>query len=164
VKIRSKSNDKVELLMTPMIDIVFQLLVFFIMSFKIVAQEGDFNVKMPLGFSGPGQPDLSAPVPLKVRLVAGPDGSIANIMFNDQSFGTEFEALRNRVISFLTPDRTPGSGSDNTEIELDCDYDLHYEEVIKAITAVSGYVKDNNEIERLVERIKFSPPRPPRGG
>ena len=28
--------------MTPMIDIVFQLLVFFIMTFKIVSQEGDF--------------------------------------------------------------------------------------------------------------------------
>ena len=39
---------KVEMQMTPMIDIVFQLLTFFIMSFKIVAAEGDFDIKMPL--------------------------------------------------------------------------------------------------------------------
>ena len=51
MKIRNRddrSEDKIELQMTPMIDIVFQLLVFFIMTFKIVTQEGDFNIKMPL--------------------------------------------------------------------------------------------------------------------
>ena len=31
-----------------MIDIVFQLLVFFLFTFRIATQEGDFNVKMPL--------------------------------------------------------------------------------------------------------------------
>ena len=40
-------QDKIELQMTPMIDIVFQLLIFFIMTFKIVSMEGDFNIKMP---------------------------------------------------------------------------------------------------------------------
>ena len=40
-------NEKIELQMTPMIDIVFQLLVFFIMTFNVVAQEGDFNIRMP---------------------------------------------------------------------------------------------------------------------
>ena len=45
-------DDTVELNMTSMIDIVFQLLVFFIMTFKIVAQEGDFNVRMPAAASG----------------------------------------------------------------------------------------------------------------
>ena len=43
----SSGQDKIELQMTPMIDIVFQLLIFFIMTFKIVAQEGDFNINMP---------------------------------------------------------------------------------------------------------------------
>ena len=43
-----RSEENVELMMTPMIDIVFQLLVFFIMTFKIVAPEGDFNIKMPM--------------------------------------------------------------------------------------------------------------------
>jgi biopolymer transport protein ExbD len=42
MKIKSRVPNKVELNMTPMIDIVFQLLIFFIMSFKIAAQEGDF--------------------------------------------------------------------------------------------------------------------------
>ena len=48
------TDEKIELQMTPMIDIVFQLLIFFIMTFKIVAQEGDFNIKMPLASSAGG--------------------------------------------------------------------------------------------------------------
>jgi biopolymer transport protein ExbD len=51
-----RKNDKIELQMTPMIDIVFQLLVFFIMTFKIVSQEGDFNIKMPLAAQQAGAP------------------------------------------------------------------------------------------------------------
>ena len=50
MKIRGKrpsKDEKIELQMTPMIDIVFQLLVFFIMTFNVVAQEGDFNIRMP---------------------------------------------------------------------------------------------------------------------
>ena len=42
MQIRNANNEgeKIELQMTPMIDIVFQLLVFFIMTFKIVSMEG----------------------------------------------------------------------------------------------------------------------------
>ncbi len=39
--------DKVEMQMTPMIDIVFQLNIFFLFTFKIVLPEGDFNIRMP---------------------------------------------------------------------------------------------------------------------
>ncbi len=35
--------------MTPMIDVVFQLLIFFMLTLKIIAPEGDFNINMPLG-------------------------------------------------------------------------------------------------------------------
>ncbi len=38
---------KAELQMTSMIDIVFLLLIFFILTFKIAPQEGDFNIKLP---------------------------------------------------------------------------------------------------------------------
>ena len=43
-----------ELTITAMIDVVFLLLAFFIMTFKIVAPEGDFRVNMP----------QAAPVPI----------------------------------------------------------------------------------------------------
>ena len=153
-------NDKIEIPMTPMIDIVFQLLVFFIMTFRIVAQEGDFNVKMPLTAPSEGLPDPDQLPPMKVRLQAHPSGEIAQISLNDQPLGTSFVTLHNRIRDVIGDDHGPGSIRETAEIELDCDYNLRYEYVIRAITAVSGYLDDHRNIVRLVERVKFSPPRP----
>jgi biopolymer transport protein ExbD len=145
--------------MTPMIDIVFQLLVFFIMTFKIVSQEGDFNIKMPLAAPSTGLPDDEQLPPMKVRLRAGANGNLAQISLNDNTFGVNFESLHNYIIGIIGDERGPGSVQDTAEIELDCDYNLRYENVVKAITAVSGYVDDDGNIVKLVEKIKFAPPR-----
>ena len=45
---RTRPHDTIRLQMAAMIDVVFLLLVFFVMTFRIVPVEGDFNVKMPL--------------------------------------------------------------------------------------------------------------------
>ena len=34
--------------MTPMIDVVFQLMIFFMLTLKIVTEEGNFDINMPL--------------------------------------------------------------------------------------------------------------------
>ena len=44
---KTNPDAKVEMQMTPMIDIVFQLLTFFIMTFKIIAAECDSDIKLP---------------------------------------------------------------------------------------------------------------------
>ena len=71
----SRKDEKVELQMTPMIDIVFQLLIFFIMTFKIVAMEGDFNIKMPSAAPSSGEPDPLQDTPLMLTLKANDDGT-----------------------------------------------------------------------------------------
>ncbi len=153
------ADEKIELQMTPMIDIVFQLLVFFIMSFKIVAQEGDFNIKMPLAAVREGLPDDSDLLPLRVTLRAGEDGRLAGIQLNDNRFSS-FAELHNYLIGIVGGDDP--SVRESAEVELDCDYNLHYEHVIEAITAVSGYVDSaTGQVVRLVEKIKFSPPKEP---
>ena len=154
----SSGQDKIELQMTPMIDIVFQLLVFFIMTFKIVSQEGDFNIKMPLAAPAAGAPDDLQLPPMKVRLRAGGGGVLAGMSLNDKGVGT-MEALRLEIIGVVGDDRGPGSIQETAEVELDCDYGLRYEHVIQAITAVSGYIDDTGNVVKLVEKIKFAPPR-----
>ncbi|HWA99756.1 MAG TPA: biopolymer transporter ExbD, partial [Pirellulales bacterium] len=121
---RKPMSDKVEQQMTPMIDIVFQLLTFFVMSFKIASQEGDFNIKMPLGFSPGGVTETQ---PIKVRLVAAKGGTLGEIRIGDRGLGTSFQALQNEVAAM--------AGAD-LEVEFDCDYDLHYNNVMNAISAV----------------------------
>jgi biopolymer transport protein ExbD len=153
-------NDKVEISMTPMIDIVFQLLVFFIMTFKIVAQEGDFNVKMPLTAPSDGPPPVDQLPPMKVRLQAHSSGDLAQISLNDRPLGRGFLQLHDEIRDIIGDDRGPGSIQQTAEIELDCDYNLRYEYVISAVTAVSGYLDENRNIVKLVEKVKFSPPRP----
>ena len=155
-------DDRVEIQMTPMIDIVFQLLIFFIMTFKVVSMEGDFNIKMPLAAPSEGLPDEDKLPPMKIRMIAGANGRLAQMSLNDTTFGTdgaEFERLHKYIIGIVGDERGPGSVQDTAEIELDCDYNLEYDFVIKAITAVSGYVDADGNIVRLVEKIKFAPPR-----
>ncbi|HTN74580.1 MAG TPA: biopolymer transporter ExbD [Pirellulaceae bacterium] len=154
----SGAPEKVEINMTPMIDVVFQLLSFFVMSFKVVVAEGDFNVKMPLAAPRQGVPDDTLLPPMKVRLQADGNGNLASIKLNDNSFGTSFEQLRDYIIGVVGDERGPGSIQETAEVELDCDFGLKYENVVKAITAVSGY-KQGDDVVRLVEKIKFSPPR-----
>ena len=156
---RHGDEDKVELQMTPMIDIVFQLLVFFIMTFKIVTPEGDFNIKMPAAAPSEGIPEPDALPPIKVRLTASPSGALSQIRFGNRSLGGDFKQLRQAVIDMLGEEPSPGVLA-TTEVELDCDYQLRYEYVIEAITAVSGYV-DDDRIVKVIEKIKFAPPRRP---
>jgi biopolymer transport protein ExbD len=162
MKIRHSTSgapDKVEQQMTPMIDIVFQLLTFFIMSFKIATVEGDFSIKMPLAAPSQGKPDPENLLPpIQVRLTAGPDGQLTGIRMGQRALPS-FAALHQEIIGIVGTESGPGTLADQSEVELDCDYDLRYENVISAITAISGYVTPDRRIVKLIEKIKFAPPR-----
>jgi biopolymer transport protein ExbD len=144
--------------MTPMIDIVFQLLAFFVMTFKIISPEGDFNVKMPLAAPSPGLPAPDQLPPITVRLRATPEGELAGIQFGQRVLGRDFGALRQQIREIIGDNSGPGVVQD-TEVELDCDFNLRYEYTMSAITAISGYVTPDGRIAKLVEKIKFAPSR-----
>ncbi|MEZ6133592.1 MAG: biopolymer transporter ExbD [Pirellulaceae bacterium] len=151
---RSKQQDKTELSMTSMIDIVFLLLVFFVMTFKISAQEGDFNVKMPK--KGDGAAADTTDLPIKLKLKSNGNGQLQEIVINDtRSFGRDWESLRGWIVQNVADEAGP-TDEEGPEVEIDLDYDLHYIHVIEAITAVTGY-RSGNDIVRLVDRIKFTP-------
>ncbi len=156
-KSATTSVDKIEQQMTPMIDIVFLLLIFFMFSFKIASPEGDFNIKMPVASQVTTETETPA-IPIKVRLRADAAGNLAAIVMNDRDLGTDFGQLQLQIISIVGGDAGPGSAADTTECELECDYHLRYETVIEVITAISGYV-EGNQIVKLIQKIRFSPPR-----
>jgi biopolymer transport protein ExbD len=162
--IQRGTSEDVELQMTPMIDIVFQLLVFFVMTFKIAMPEGDFNIKMPLAAPSEGIPEPDQLPPIKVRMTARSNGTLGQIQFGNRPLGSgpkSFDLLRQRIIDLVGKEPGP-STLESTEVELDCDYNLRYEFVVEAITAVSGYVdKDTGGVVKVIEKIKFAPPRPP---
>lgn len=158
MQFKTHAPEKVEMQLTSMIDVIFLLLIFFIMTFKISAQEGDFNIKMPIG-GGQGAMDTTN-IPIKLRLRANVDGEITDIVVDEgRSFGNDFTQLRAFILQ-LTGGNAPPNPDEGPEVEIDLDYNLRYEHVIAAITAVTGQ-RQGDQIERLVERIKFAPPRKP---
>ena len=155
---REPLSDKIPIDMTPMIDIVFQLLTFFIMTLKIATQEGDFNIRMPLAAPRAGTPDPNQLPPMKLRMTADSAGNLTSLVLNERSFSgpDRWKQLNNHIAGIVGA----GSAAQSAEVELDCDYNLKYENVIEAITAVSGELSQDGQLVKLVEKIKFSPPRP----
>lgn len=155
---KGAKSDKIELQMTAMIDVVFQLLVFFIMTFNVVEAEGDFAIQLP---GAPAQETLDdvAPVKLKLKMTANGDGSLKTLTLNGTTIDS-FAALHGRILDMLDG----GSSSDEQaeyEVEIQCDFDLHYDNVIRAITAVSGerkMIAGKDEIITLIDKIRFAHP------
>ena len=158
MKIRNRAGEvKQEVNMTAMIDIVFLLLIFFMVTLKIVVQEGDFSVRMPLASNSSGAVD-DTELPLKLRLLADQNGRLVSMAMNDSQLGTDFDALRDTVIKLVSGTKPGDGAATGPEVEIDTDYNLRYEYVIRAITAVSGY-KVGDQTVKLIEKIKFAKPR-----
>ena len=153
---RKKSNPRQSKIdMTPMIDVVFNLLVFFVMTFKIIAPEGDFNIKMPPKGAPPDSIDIPAE-PIRVRLSANPGGGLSLISFGEKPLGRDFMALRKAVLQYVSARGGPGKA--NAEVELNPDPHLRWEFVIEAFTAVSGEIK-GGQIYKICDKVKFAPRR-----
>jgi biopolymer transport protein ExbD len=151
--------DKVEVPMTPMIDVVFQLIIFFLFSFKIVLPEGDFNIRMPSAAAARSM-DISESIPTPLVMKADADGKLTEMRLGGRSFGIgpdAFLRLHQQIRGMVSDAGGPGT-ADDLEIEIDADYNLNYEHVMRAMTAITGYI-ENGEPHKLIERVKFTPPK-----
>jgi biopolymer transport protein ExbD len=148
---KSPDDVKCEMQMTPMIDIVFQLLTFFIMTFNIVQAEGDLAIRMPVDKDeGPPAPTTAVDIPLRVVLTAGAGGNLAGVRVGDepladvQSLRTHFERLAAR-----NPD-----SAESVQVDLICDDDLDYTHMLAALTAVSGK-REAGKVVPLVKDVRI---------
>jgi biopolymer transport protein ExbD len=134
------------------------LLVFFIMTFKVVAMEGDFNIKMPLASESADSLDEELPDLITVRLNAGENGNISSITVDDSEIlreATMFSDLTSIVEERLAAEGDPERTSE-TEVEFDIAYNLKYSYTVQAIAAVSGKVLPDGEgIKTLIKKVKF---------
>jgi biopolymer transport protein ExbD len=166
VRIGNASGDfeRVDLMMMPMIDICFQLLIFFVANMRILSPEGSFSVEMPAAAAqaGPSNSnDESQLPPIRVRIAANKSGDMAGIRIGRRVIPS-FEDLRKEVQKICNAERGPAAAGMTPEVEFECDYNLRYENVIEAVTAVTGYLADNDQtVVRLVEKIRFIPTAKP---
>ena len=156
---KSEKTNVVGVNMTPMIDIVFQLIIFFMLSLRLYSAEGDFSIKMPLAAPQEGLPDEVQTPPVKIRLRADAKGNLAGITMGRRRL-SNFKELQHQVREIAGLDRGPTGTPGSAEVELDCDYNLKYKYVINVLTAISGYMaEDKLSIVRIIEKIRFAPPR-----
>ena len=90
---RTREKVKIRPPMTPMIDIIFQLLIFFLLTSSFPLHEGYLTTNLPR-YSGPNDGRLPIPDMLKVGLVQrGASGSEVEIFFDGRLVLPDFRAL-----------------------------------------------------------------------
>lgn len=188
MKIRGgRKTEKIEPQMAPMIDIVFLLLIFFMLTLKIVEPEGDFSINMPIGKSVPTDQD-PAPPPLNVRMTSDPrTGWLVSLKVgNTELFANTsapgvadaaeaqaarakkaFEELNRMVLEHINSIGGLDSPQmKKQEVEIDGDFELNSRYLIKAIGACRGAMRRNTDgtyhMVDYITNIKFAPPHKPR--
>lgn len=130
---RAREETKVEMNMTPMIDVVFQLLTFFMFTLKPMIHEGQFAVNMSAGggSAAPEVEEFKIP-PLAVYLKAGDDGELARISLGDRPMRS-FEDLRIQVQALAG-----GAFAGEAEAEIHADDGLRYTHLMSAVNALTA--------------------------
>jgi biopolymer transport protein ExbD len=152
---------RIETQMAPMIDVVFLLLIFFMLTLKVVSPEGDFSINMPIGAPAPSDDELQLP-PIKVRLAADENGQLAGVFFNNRQLGdtdAAFERLNNEILVMIGKPGNPLTK--DMEVEIDADFGLHYRYTVQAISACTGKLNSKGQPVKYIEKIKFAQPRKP---
>jgi biopolymer transport protein ExbD len=150
MRIRSHPQGGVKIDMTPMIDIVFQLLVFFALTLKVASLEGDLAMQ-PSADHGHSSAAPETVPPLAVTLLADEQGGLHSVELNGRPLAG-LAQLHDEVAAILGPDPALAA---QTEARLDCDQHLAYEHTIAAVTALSGTRLSSGEIQPLVGKVRF---------
>ena len=161
---KSSAPSKVDIPMAPMIDIVFQLLIFFMLNLKIVAPEGNFNINLPISAPSNAPADINLP-DIKVGLRSDLDGNLTQLTLGGNNLGNNEAAFDRLNKEILTLIGRPGNPlTKEIEVELDADYECQYKYVVKAISRCTGrFDPQTQQVARYVEKIKFAPPHKPKG-
>ena len=164
MKVKSSGLSKVEIPMAPMIDIVFQLLIFFMLNLRIIAPEGNFNINLPISAPANAQQDVNLPA-IKVALRSDRDGILTQLMIGTANLGNDdgaFDRLNHEILKIIGKPGNPMTSE--IEVELDADYECQYRYTVKAISRCTGRMDpQTNQVARYVEKIKFAPPHKPKG-
>ena len=165
LRTRNSAGNKIDVQMAPMIDVVFQLLIFFMLTLKIIEPEGDFDINMPLGRPAESAVSDADLPPLKVRMQADPaTGELTQLLYNERPMGNgdlAFERLNMEILKSINSLAAAGPDNlDKLEAEIEPDYELDYKYIIAAISACSGKMTDGKVVE-YIKRIKFAPIRDP---
>ena len=127
MRLRKKDVQTVEMQMGPMIDMVFMLLVFFMVSAKPVKQESDINIGLP----GTVAQEEALEIPDEQRIQIQPSGQV---VLNDQPMDSPASAEMPAL--FATLKRFKESADSNKSealITIDADDAANHERIVQVL-------------------------------
>ena len=129
MQIRRKDVQTVEMQMGPMIDMVFLLLVFFMVSAKPIKQESDINIGLP----GTVAQEEALEIPDEQRIQIQPNGQI---LLNDQPMDASQSPELPALISTLKRFKE-SADSNKTEalITIDADDAANHQRIVQVLNA-----------------------------
>jgi biopolymer transport protein ExbD len=151
----------------PMLDMAFQLLTFFVLTYKQAPTEGQFVMNLlpaqpatAMAAAAPNQAAPSNEVPVALRtlptiLRAGDGGSLARVMVEENEIPNDPRALEEALVKYL---QDPDLPFDQTLIKVDPN--LRYSELITVINAFSKAF----ERAKKEPKLSFIELRPDEGG
>ena len=135
---RKRSSEQVELNLAAMLDMAFQLLTFFILTFKPAPVEGRINLRLPppVGLSTTGAPvgnevkkdEVPAGLhTLTVTIFSKPDGSIHSLGVDETQVGN-LQALDNKLQTVFAVKDSPIN-----QVIIQVGVALRYDELMKVV-------------------------------
>ncbi|MFM8715590.1 MAG: ExbD/TolR family protein [Spartobacteria bacterium] len=129
MRLRKKDVQTVEMQMGPMIDMVFLLLVFFMVSAKPVKQESDINIGLP----GTVAQEEALEIPDEQRIQIQPNGQV---MLNDQPMDSPASAEMPALLSTLKRFKeSADSNKSEALITIDADDAANHERIVQVLNA-----------------------------
>lgn len=141
---------------TALIDVVFLLLVFFMLTLKIVEPEGELQAS----FDQSGSEGIIPPsLPLHVVLDSSANGTLTDVRLAGRSLGTGdagIERLRSEMRK-LFPGNDPTKWDFEESVTLRADVNLQYQHIVAALSAVSGDVRQvGSQSQTVMYPIKIA--------
>lgn len=163
----SNSPSIVRFPLVPLVDVLFLLLMFFMLNLKIFTPEKRFIAKLPDGppTSAFSDHDSAVSLPdLKVGLQSDGAGRLMQLTLGSKNLGNDdaaFERLNQEILRLIGRPGHPLPR--DIEVELDVDFETQHRHVVKAISVCTGrFDPQKQQIARYVEKIKFAPPHKPK--
>jgi biopolymer transport protein ExbD len=138
---------------------VFQLLTFFLMTFRVAAAEGDFNVMLPR--DRPDQPGGAVAVEeIRIRVTATSGGDLQSVQIDAQPAVTGRNAasiVHADVVRLVALARN--HGLEAPPVVLDADDHLRFEHLLQIVAAISQQTDAAGNVVPLARKVRFAAPR-----
>ena len=162
-KMSSNAPARILLPLAPMVNVVFLLLLFFMLNLKIALPDRTFDANLPV--NGPGDTTGVNVPDIKVGLRSDGDGNLTQLTLGGIDLGNDnaaFDRLNKEILKIIG---RPGNPlMKDIEVEIDADYECQHKYVAKAITQCTGrFDPQTQKVSRYVEKVKFAPQHRPKG-